>query len=172
MHERKPDLLWQTRIITEVYFFCSLIAYSAADWVGCPDTRWSTSGYWVYLGDNLCPSPQMPGYSLSLQWRSQLSCRGSRCGWMFLALSTSAWASSPPPHRHSRLLWKCQRYLHGLQPGSASWKGVSRSDSGSSCAIFASVSWYYDKESTVQLFMDFPYILCVRPSDALTAGGC
>ena len=95
MHERKRDLLWQTRIITEVYFFCSLIAYSDADWAGCPDTRWSTSGYWVYLGDNLCPGPQMQGYSLSLQWRSQLSCRGSRCGWMFLALSTSAWASSP-----------------------------------------------------------------------------
>ncbi|XP_031285992.1 uncharacterized protein LOC116144682 [Pistacia vera] len=39
--------------------FCSsatptaLIAYSDADWAGCPDTRRSTSGYSIYLGGNL-----------------------------------------------------------------------------------------------------------------------
>jgi hypothetical protein len=30
-----------------------LVAYSDADWAGCPDTRRSTSGYVVYLGDAL-----------------------------------------------------------------------------------------------------------------------
>ncbi|XP_068655307.1 secreted RxLR effector protein 161-like [Aristolochia californica] len=31
----------------------SLVAYSNADWAGCPDTRYSTSGYSIYLGDNV-----------------------------------------------------------------------------------------------------------------------
>jgi hypothetical protein len=31
----------------------SLVAYSDADWVGCPNTRKSTSGYAIFLGDNL-----------------------------------------------------------------------------------------------------------------------
>jgi hypothetical protein len=31
----------------------SLTAYTDADWAGCPDTRKSTSGYVVFIGDNL-----------------------------------------------------------------------------------------------------------------------
>jgi hypothetical protein len=30
-----------------------LDAYTDTDWVGCPDTRHSTSGYTMFLGDNL-----------------------------------------------------------------------------------------------------------------------
>lgn len=30
-----------------------LVSYSDVDWVGCPETRWSTSGFCVYLGYNL-----------------------------------------------------------------------------------------------------------------------
>jgi hypothetical protein len=31
----------------------TLTAYSDADWAGCPDSRRSTSGYCVFLNDNL-----------------------------------------------------------------------------------------------------------------------
>nr|GEW66873.1 ribonuclease H-like domain-containing protein [Tanacetum cinerariifolium] len=31
----------------------SLISYSVVDWAGCPTTLWSTSGYCVFLGNNL-----------------------------------------------------------------------------------------------------------------------
>uniref|UniRef100_A0A2N9HB18 Integrase catalytic domain-containing protein n=1 Tax=Fagus sylvatica TaxID=28930 RepID=A0A2N9HB18_FAGSY len=46
----------------------ALVAYSDADWAGCPDTRRSTSGYSIYLGDNLVSLEcQETTYCLSLQ---------------------------------------------------------------------------------------------------------
>lgn len=44
-----------------------IIAYSDADWVVCPDTRGSTSGYVIFLGKNLISlrSKKQPSVSKS-----------------------------------------------------------------------------------------------------------
>ncbi|GJU80987.1 ribonuclease H-like domain-containing protein [Tanacetum coccineum] len=66
MHDpREPHLAALKRILCYVkgtleyglqlyaFFSSSLVAYSDADWAGCPTTRRSTSGYCIFLGDNL-----------------------------------------------------------------------------------------------------------------------
>jgi hypothetical protein len=65
MHDpREPHLTAMKRILrylqgTPAYSLLrhssssDLIVYTDADWAGCPDTRCSTSGYAVFLGDNL-----------------------------------------------------------------------------------------------------------------------
>ncbi|GJU60121.1 ribonuclease H-like domain-containing protein [Tanacetum coccineum] len=39
----------------QLFSYCTieLVAYSDADWIGCPTTRRSTSGYCIFLGNNL-----------------------------------------------------------------------------------------------------------------------
>jgi hypothetical protein len=43
----------------------SLTAYTDADWAGCPDTCKSTSGYGVFLGDNLVSWPSKRQHTVS-----------------------------------------------------------------------------------------------------------
>ncbi|GJS29007.1 ribonuclease H-like domain-containing protein [Tanacetum coccineum] len=46
-------------------FTTNLVAYSDADWAGCPTTRRSTSGYCVFLGNNLLSWPSKRQLTLS-----------------------------------------------------------------------------------------------------------
>ncbi|GJT84867.1 ribonuclease H-like domain-containing protein [Tanacetum coccineum] len=50
----RPDLaLWMFGLQLYASSESSLVAYFDADWAGCPATRRSTSGYCVFLGNNL-----------------------------------------------------------------------------------------------------------------------
>ncbi|RVW15088.1 Retrovirus-related Pol polyprotein from transposon RE1 [Vitis vinifera] len=72
----------------------ALVAYSDADWVGCPDTRRSTFGYSIYLGNNLV--------SWSAKKQPTVSC--SSCESEYCAIATTA----------AELLW-LTHLLHDLK---------------------------------------------------------
>ncbi|XP_068663093.1 uncharacterized mitochondrial protein AtMg00810-like [Aristolochia californica] len=58
----------------------TLVAYSNADWAGCPDTCHSTSGYSIYLGDNL----------ISWSVKKQPTVSRSSCEFEYRALAHTA----------------------------------------------------------------------------------
>ncbi|GJU54746.1 ribonuclease H-like domain-containing protein [Tanacetum coccineum] len=74
---REPNLVAFKRILCyvratldyglQLYSFTtsSLVAYSCAEWGACPTTRHSTSGYCVFLGNNLLSWSSKRKYTLS-----------------------------------------------------------------------------------------------------------
>lgn len=106
MHDRRePHLALVKRILRYVmgtldYSFhlgvssaTSLTAYLDTDWAACPDTRHSTSGYCVYLGDNL------------ISWSSKRQITGSR--------SSAEAEYRAVAHAVAECCWVCQ-LLHEL----------------------------------------------------------
>ncbi|GKE36618.1 ribonuclease H-like domain-containing protein [Tanacetum coccineum] len=64
MHDpRDPHFTALKRILRYVRGTSQLTAYTDADWAGCPVTRRSTSGYCVFLGDNLLSWSAKPSRS-------------------------------------------------------------------------------------------------------------
>jgi hypothetical protein len=57
----------------------SLVAYLDADWVGCPDTRRSTSGFCMYVGDNLI--------SWSARRQTTVSCSSAEVEYRVVAMA-------------------------------------------------------------------------------------
>jgi hypothetical protein len=61
-----------------------LIAYSDADWAGCPDTRKSTSGFCVFLGNNLVSWSSRRQHTVSrssaeAEYRAVANCIAESC---------------------------------------------------------------------------------------------
>jgi hypothetical protein len=76
-----------------------LIAYSDADWAGCPDTRKSTSGFCMFLGQNLVSwsskrQPTVSRSSAEAEYRAVANCIAESC-WMRQLLAEL----SCPPRR-------------------------------------------------------------------------
>jgi hypothetical protein len=82
----------------------SLAAYSDVDWAGYPDTRRSTSGYCIYLGDNLVSwsskrQATVSRFSAEAEYRAVAHAVA-----VLLAATITPRASSSPPGCDHRLL--------------------------------------------------------------------
>ncbi|XP_071704937.1 uncharacterized mitochondrial protein AtMg00810-like [Rutidosis leptorrhynchoides] len=130
---------------------CSLVAYSDADWADCPSTRRSTTGYCVFLGNNLL------SWSSKLQQTPSRSSAEAEYRGVANAVAEICWILQHQRTKHidihfvRDLVLKCHvRVLHVL-----------------SQYQFADI---FTKSLPTALFDEFRSILSVRPAPATTAG--
>ncbi|GJT00784.1 ribonuclease H-like domain-containing protein [Tanacetum coccineum] len=85
----RPDLSYAGTLDLGLHLYASsttsLVGYTDADWAGCPSTRRSTSGYCVFLGDNLL--------SWSAKRQHTLSCSSTEAEYWGVAniVAETAW---------------------------------------------------------------------------------
>ena len=163
-----------------------IIAYSDADWAGCPDTRRSTSGYCVYLGDALVSwsskrQPTVSRSSAEAEYRA-IANAVSECCWLRQLLgelsvpvdkaalvycdniSSVYMASNPVHHRRTKHI---ELDIHFVREKVA--VGDVRVLHVPTGQQFADIM---TKGLPSSVFQEFRSSLGISPTDATTAGGC
>nr|GEW69105.1 ribonuclease H-like domain-containing protein [Tanacetum cinerariifolium] len=126
----------------------SLVGYTDADWSGCPSTRRSTSGYCVFLGDNLLSWSAKRQHTISRS-SDEVKYRG-----VANVVAETAWICNLLRELHSPLLTATLVYCDNVS------------------AVYMSANLYADiftKCLPSTLFEDFRSSLSVRPPPAQTA---
>jgi histone deacetylase 1/2 len=162
-----------------------IVAYSDADWAGCPDTRRSTSGYCVYLGSSLVSwsskrQPTVSRSSAEAEYRavanavaectwlrqllSELSCPVDKATVVFCDNVSAVYLSANPVHH--RRTKHIELDIHFVREQVA--LGHVRVLHVPTSQQFADIM---TKGLPSTTFPEFRSSLCVCP-DPSTAGGC